>query len=96
MDIHSLLMLVAFVDIASTRICLPDFQQGIAHRVAPVVENAPGDDDALANRFAVFGGVARQVVVERLNRILAEDGRGEFGQRVRQEQQRLLWGAFDR
>ena len=65
------MMLIIDMDIAPAGVGLPDFDQRVRHRAVVFVKHAPGDDDPFAERFAVLDGVARQVVVERLELIIA-------------------------
>ena len=45
-------MLIDHVHVAPGRVRLPDFDEGVGHRPAVLVDDAPGDDDALADRLA--------------------------------------------
>ena len=68
-------MLVDLVEIAAGRVGLPDLDQRIPDRAAVVVEDATGDDDSLAERFAGVGG--REIRVAGRDRVLAEHRPGE-------------------
>ena len=56
-------MLVDLVEIAAGRVGLPDLEQRVPYRPAVVVEDATGDDDPLAERFAGVPG--REIRVAR-------------------------------
>src|SRR5262249_55999950 len=65
-------MLIDLVPVPPGRVRLPDLDERAGHGPAGLVEQATVDDDALAERLAVV--LARQVGVERRDRLVAEDG----------------------
>ena len=73
------IMPVAFVRIASGGIGLPHFNQSIGHRAAVFFQHAAGDDDALPDRFPSPARIGGQIIVARLNGIVAVDRAGQFG-----------------
>ena len=54
-------MIVSRVEIAAGGVALPDLYQRVRHRPAVLVEDAAGDDDPFAERFALV--LSREVVV---------------------------------
>ena len=80
-------MLVARMDIAPTRIRLPDFDQRVRHRAAVVVEHPPRDADALAYGFTEM--LAGEVVVVLGDFIMAENRSRNLRQRVWKNDERL-------
>jgi hypothetical protein len=45
-------MLVDGMSVPACRICLPEFDQGVANGTPVAIEHAPGHDDAFAQRLA--------------------------------------------
>ena len=62
------------------------------HRAAVLVEHAAADDDALADRLALV--LAREVVVGRLDVVVAEHRPGDLRERLRRQDQRLRRAAL--
>src|SRR3989475_1167826 len=85
--IERCIVLVSAVRIASGRVRLPDFDQGVRHRLAVLVEHAPAHDNALADRLAAV--LAGEIIVGRLDVAVAEDRAGQLGQRLRRHDERL-------
>src|SRR6476620_12754681 len=56
---------VVAMAIASTRIRLPHLDERVGHRTTVAIENVAVDDGLFANRFAGFGVVMDQIIVER-------------------------------
>ena len=73
------IVLVTLMRIASGGIGLPHFNQGIGHRAAVFFQHAAGDDDALPDGFPSPARIGGQIIVARLNGIVAVDRTGEFG-----------------
>ena len=76
------------VGIATGRVRLPDLDQLAAHRPAVVAQDTAADDDPLAERLTVV--LPRQVVVELTDLAIAVDRACQLGQRVRDDDERLL------
>src|SRR5258708_2700826 len=75
--------LIAFVQVASSGIGLPDLQQSVGYWIAVVVEYAASYNDALADGLATGSCVARKVGVLRGNSTDSWSRAGQFreGQR---------------
>jgi hypothetical protein len=83
-------VLIALVHIAAGGVRLPDFEQGMGYRPSGFVEHAAFDDDAFAERFAVDGGVLREVAVQRVHVRMPVNRPGQFGQRLGRYQEGAL------
>ena len=57
--------LIPLVQVASRRVCLPDLQQHVGDGVPGVIQDPPGDDDPLPERFPPGARVSREVGVFR-------------------------------
>ena len=80
-------MLVANMDIASTGIGLPEFDQRVGHAASVFIEHMAMDDDALADRLAfVLGG---EIGIAGAHGLVAVDRAGQFRQRMAHDDQRL-------
>src|SRR5207342_3657419 len=77
------------VAVAAGGVRLPDLDQLSAKRLPVRAEQTPRHDDPLAEWLACV--LAGQVVVELADPALAVDGPGHLGERVRQDDERLLW-----
>src|SRR5712691_1316172 len=86
------IVLIGTVRIAPGTVCLPDFDQGVRHRPAVLVQHAPAHDNALADRLAPV--LAGEIVVGRLDVAVAEDRAGQLGQRLRRHDERLRRAAL--
>src|SRR5205823_5445540 len=86
-------VLVDLMRVAAGGVRLPDLDERAPDRVAAVVHDAAGDDDALAQGLARVP--AREVGIELLDRAFAEGRTGRLRERVREDQQRLLRAAQD-
>jgi hypothetical protein len=80
-------MLIDDVDITAAGIGLPDFNQHVRHRAAILVEHLAVDDDALAERLAC--GLLGEIGIAVLHRVVAVHRAGQFGQRMRHDDERL-------
>src|SRR3989442_13416112 len=67
-------MLVTVVDVPAGGIRLPDLDERVPDGPPVALEHAAADEDPLAERFPCVP--ARQVVVERVDRVIAEGGPG--------------------
>src|SRR6266704_571735 len=85
--IERCIVLIGAVRVAPGRVRLPDFDQGVRHRLAVLVEHAPAHDNALADRLAPV--LAGEIVVGRLDVAVAEDRAGQLGQGLRRHDERL-------
>src|SRR6267143_2020141 len=85
-------VLIGAVRIAPGRVRLPDFDQGVRHRLAVLVEHAPAHDNAFADWLAPV--LAGEIVVGRLDVAVAEDRAGQLGQRLRRHDERLRRAAL--
>ena len=85
-------VLIDGVGVAASGVGLPDFDERVRKRAAVFVDDAAGDDDALADGFGVvlFGEVEGFYVDE----VVVEDGASDFGEGVREMDERLGRGAF--
>src|SRR6266566_2839672 len=59
--------LISFVEVTSSSICLPYFQQSVRHWSASIVEHATRHNNALANRLTASTGVTCKVGILRCN-----------------------------
>src|SRR5438128_191194 len=73
--------------IASTRIRLPHLDERVGHRLTVAIENVAVDDGLFANRFAGFGVVINQIIIERTKLVTSKRRTGHFRQRVLQRPQ---------
>lgn len=71
---------IFFVAIAPTGIGLPEFDQRVGNRTVVFIENPTMNDDAFANRIAILGIVADQVVIKRPQFVLTKDRTRDFRQ----------------
>src|SRR5438309_12084526 len=85
--IERCIVLIGAVRVAPGRVRLPDFDQGVRHRLAVLVEHAPAHDNALADRLAPV--LAGEIVVGRFDVAVAEDRAGQLGQGLRRHDERL-------
>src|SRR6266850_5593711 len=74
--IERCIVLIGAVRIAPGRVRLPDFDQGVRHRRAVLVQHTPAHDYALADRLAPV--LAGEIVVGRLDVAVAEDRAGQL------------------
>src|SRR5262249_48490817 len=81
-------MLVDLVLVPPGRVRLPDLDERAGNGPAGLVEHAPVDDDALAERLAVV--LSGQVAVGRRDSLVAEDRALECVERFRQRHERPL------
>src|SRR5579859_1950731 len=77
------------VQVAPGGIGLPDFNQSVRQRVTIIIEHAPADDDALAQRFSRM--LAGQIAVAFAEIGMSINRAGHLADRVRQENQWLRW-----
>ena len=82
-------MLIVGVNIASRRVGLPNFQQGIGHGTAVLVADHAGYDDPLPIRLTILGGQLGQIMIQGANGILAIDRPRQLGQGLGQYHQGL-------
>src|SRR6185369_7239991 len=80
-------VLVGAMRVASGGIRLPDLDERMRGGFSVLVEHASADDDALADRLALV--LARQVVIARLEVVVAEDRAGQLRERLRRDDERL-------
>ena len=79
---------VFLVPIATAGIGLPDLNQRVRNGARVFVQNPAMQDDALANRAGSgLGVVLQQVVVDRVDVIMAEHRPGDFADRILQADQ---------
>src|SRR3989449_5466016 len=90
--IERCIVLIGAVRVAPRRVRLPDFDQGVRHRLAVLVEHAPAHDNALADRLAPV--LAGESVVGRLGVGVGENQAGQLGQRLRRHDERLRRAAL--
>src|SRR5579884_1756157 len=69
--------LIPFMEVAASRIGLPDLQECIRHWIATVVEHTTGHNDTLTNRLPPSPGIAGEICIFRSN---GTDGRSGTGQ----------------
>src|SRR5258706_8327189 len=81
---------VVSMAIASTRIRMPHLDERVGHRATVAIENVAMDDGLFANRFAGFGVVMDQIIIERTKLVTRKRRTGHFRQRVLQRPQ---WDA---
>jgi hypothetical protein len=83
--------LIHLVGVPSRRVGLPDLDQRLGHRLPVFIEHSPGDDDALPGGHG--GVLAREIVIQRTDPSGPEHRAAQFGQRLRNDDQRLRWMA---
>jgi hypothetical protein len=84
-------MAIHVVPVAARSVGLPQLDQRVSHGAPVTVEHPAVQDDPLAERLV--GVLAREVVVELADQLVAEHGTRDLRQRVRQRDQRALGRA---
>ncbi|MNC42605.1 hypothetical protein D3C75_914240 [compost metagenome] len=84
---------VVLVTVTAAGVGLPHFHQGIRHRLAVLVDDTAGDDDALADRQAAVVEVQQQVMVMGAEAQVGKVRAGGFADRLRDADQCLAWRA---
>src|SRR5579885_3243606 len=69
--------LIAFMQVASCCIGLPDLQQCMGYWIPKFIQDAPGHNDALADSLTTGSGIAREISILRGD---GTDGRSRAGQ----------------
>ena len=82
--------------IAPGGVGLPDFDQRIRHRLFVFIQDPADDDDALAHRFFSGVGIAREIVLARLQLDIAEQRPGDLRQSLLDRHEPFQRTAFDR
>src|SRR5204863_2400580 len=86
------IVLVGAMWVAPGSVGLPDLDQRMRNGLAVLVEHASVDDDALADRLAFV--LASQIVISRLDIVMAENRTGQFRERLGRNDERLRRMAF--
>jgi hypothetical protein len=81
--------LIALVRVPASGIGLPDLDQRMRDRPLIFVKDAARHDNPLSDRWP--GMVNRQVVIMRGHSGVAIDGRAQLGERLRNDDERLMW-----
>src|SRR5688500_3033575 len=87
---------VVAVAVFAAGVGLPDLDQRAGHRTRVLLQHAAMDDDALADRIAAGRVVADEVIVQRIERRVAEHGRAQFPDRLRHHHERAARRAVGR
>ncbi|MCY1370118.1 hypothetical protein D9M69_571980 [compost metagenome] len=87
-------MLVDLVHVAARGVGLPQLDQRVGHRAAAFVEHLAREDHAFAQRLAVDARVAREVVVELADAVVAVHRLLQLAERGLQRDERLLRAAL--
>src|SRR4051812_40330557 len=81
-------MLIALVDVTSSCVGLPDFDQAVTHWSTVAARYAAADDDPLPQRATLV--LAREIVVQRPYLPVAVSGPGDLREGLGQDDERLL------
>src|SRR5438045_3715741 len=87
-------MLIARMNIAASGVGLPEFDQGVWDRPTVFIEYAARHDDPFAHGLALV--LAGEVGISGQDLLVSVHRTRHFRQRVRHENERLPWRAFQR
>src|SRR5918996_6414754 len=76
------IVLIHFMMVTAGCIRLPDLDQRVGYGSLVLVQHPPDDDKPLAHGFGARPGIAREITVSLLNRLMAEERTRDFGEHL--------------